>query len=557
MKKRRHELKIQLSKSSLETRAEDKQNGSTIDGNNKSNNFPDQNLKNDENDNVVTHKEHIHNDENDLNFNLSLAYQEQLTKQNSNNGIENETTSKANDQDYNNEKPSNDVEDNDKEQQSTNNEKKNDWYDWSTPASSLGSLLLKRKKIEEEEIKKKIENLTSSPSPSSSNMDNQDNDDNDDKTNGESSQRDEEDDNLMILFQDEINIDGLDFNGKDITEVQKEIDQTIKTLASEAEETIVSFIDLTKGRIDSSSGSKDERGKSSENEEDLSSEGLDEELVREVDESVNMLTSSQQNLMKDIEVLITPATKTNQVQQQQQQQTEVDPSIKLPLSGPGHTARIERDMKQLAVSIASTVEDAQQWQTYTEDGGGLLPLLECIRDGAKEIENGPWEKNLYYDEGMTSLVEKREEAFAAACAACKTLRDLCSISKPFASMITDSILRANSVWSDPVTHKDGQITLDGGLISNLVTLLRFSQQADNLTNPKSTKQKLRAFRNGGVQRLGNRRQKRGQSSKYNLQQKIFIFHYHKSQISSLHESRCKEEMWFIRYTTPTGDVFYK
>ena len=142
-----------------------------------------------------------------------------------------------------------------------------------------------------------------------------------------------------------------------------------------------------------------------------------------------------------------------------------------------------------------------------EDGGGVLPLLECIRDGAKEIEKGPWEKDVR-DEGMVGLVEKREEAFAAACTACKTLRDLCAISKPFASIITDSILRTDAAWSTPVQNKDEQTNFEGGIISNLITLLRFSQEADLLYNRRSRQQKIRALRNKGVQRLGNRKQKR-------------------------------------------------
>ncbi len=520
----------------------DTENGNSIESINSSTTRSDSHYHHHENSMNDDDDDFNKNDDNEgesINFNLSLAYQEEQSSTQINDEDNKDTSqeSKRVESDNNNNDTNDDSnktgDDGNKKSEtkatSSSSSTSSSWADWSTPASSLGSLLLKRKRIEEEEIKKKIQDMSTVKSynindNNGNSDDNNDNGDNDafrtrKKTTDiqDSSNDKNENENPMGLFQDEM-IDGLvDFNGKNITEVQKEIDQTIKSFASEAEETLVSFIDLTKGRMDGSGmnkrvGGEDDNGKRKER--NLSLQGLDAELVREVDESVTILSASRQNIMKEIEVLPSKSVRIQlQEQQQQQQQVESDTSkTQLPLSGPAHTARIERDMKQLAVSIASTVENAEQWKAFTEDGGGLLPLLECIRDGAREIENGSWGKgDVYYDdEGMIGLVEKREEAFAAACRACKTMRDLCTISKPFAAMITDSILRANVIWSEPVQHKDGKTTLDGGLISNLVTLLHFSQQSDNLYNAKSRRQKIRrAFRNrGGVQRLGNRRQKR-------------------------------------------------
>ena len=360
---------------------------------------------------------------------------------------------------------------NENDNHNSNNESStiSSWSDWSTSASSLGSFLLKRKKIEEEAMKKR----------------------------GGS---EDEGEGKMT--------EGGNYK---LPDVQKEFDQTMKTIASEAEGTFVSFIDLTKGTGGGKKDNKDEskkktrkrKGKRFNDIDDL--QGLDEDIVREVDESITLLSAPQELLKKDIEVLAMPIT----IEQPNVEILETDDSLisTLPLSDVAHTARIEKDMRHLAVSIASTIEDAEQWKTFMEDGGGVLPLLECIRDGAKEIEKGPWEKDVR-DEGMVGLVEKREEAFAAACTACKTLRDLCAISKPFASIITDSILRADVAWSTPVQNKDEQTNFEGGIISNLITLLRFSQEADLLYNRRSRQQKIRALRNKGVQRLGNRKQKR-------------------------------------------------
>ena len=99
----------------------------------------------------------------------------------------------------------------------------------------------------------------------------------------------------------------------------------------------------------------------------------------------------------------------------------------MPLSDPHHTDRIERDIRMLAVSIASTVDTAEQWRTFCNDGGGILPLLKCIREAAKEIEEGSIVDP--DDENYETMLAMTEETLATACSACKTLRDLCAISK--------------------------------------------------------------------------------------------------------------------------------
>ncbi len=407
----------------------------------------------------------IINNINDFNESLTSHHDRDDRSKNKNSSINNEThsstTSNINNGDHN------------KKKQDKAYDPLSSWTDWST-STSLGSFLLKRKKIEEEEMKK-IQDLTM--------IDDYDND------------------NDMIYTTKD--------NKNTIPTVPMDIDQTLKSLASEAEGTFVSFIDLTTGKKDKENVKKKKKAK------DDAIKGLDKELIREVEESVTILSATQQNLMRDIDVLpfsVIP------LQQQKQQQRSTSSSFAfneatltmLPLSDEAHTARIEKDIKHLSVSIASTIDDAEQWKRFTEDGGGLLPLLECIRDGATEIDRGAWENSDFYEEGMIGLVEKRDEAFATACKACKTLRDLCAISKPFAAIITDSILRADAVWSTPMKKENGDVALQDGLISNLITLLRFSLQADNLYNRRSRRQKIRALRNRGVQRMGSRKQKRGE-----------------------------------------------
>jgi len=346
------------------------------------------------------------------------------------------------------------------------------WTEWSAP-TSLGSFLLKRKKMEEDEIKK-IQDKTGDVDGIGKVLNKQDKLYNIDINNDESSIDVTKDENKQDIS-----------NRDDVADVQNELDETLQNLANDAEDTIVSFIDLTTFKKKKSVEVKDPM------------EGLDQDLVREVDESISIISASRETLMKDIQILSYPESSLSA-----QNQTIEQDSLQLPLSDKAHINRIGLDMRHLAVSIASTIEDSEQWKIFSEDGGGLLPLLECIRDGANEIEKGISEKDIENDVAMISLVEKRDEAFAAACRACRTLRDVCAISKPFASIVTDSILRTNAAWSISVKQKNGQTTLDGGLVSNLETILRFSQE-DHFYKSGS-----RTLRNRGVQRIGNRKQKR-------------------------------------------------
>lgn len=111
----------------------------------------------------------------------------------------------------------------------------------------------------------------------------------------------------------------------------------------------------------------------------------------------------------------------------------------------------------------------------------MLPLLECIRDGARAVEQ---RKNPdFLDdgdvEGTNSLVEQHEASFAAACTACRALRDLSALSKDFAAVVTDDILKVNEQWSTCVVEGNGYDCSSGGLISDLLILLKHANEAES------------------------------------------------------------------------------
>jgi len=165
-------------------------------------------------------------------------------------------------------------------------------------------------------------------------------------------------------------------------------------------------------------------------------------------------------------------------------------SASLPLSHPDHyTDRIGRDMRHLAVSVASSIDTPDQWKTFCDEGGGLLPLLHCIRNGARRVvDGGPEAYTLRNGSGgIVDLGEQYEEEFDAACAACRSLRDLCAISKEFSAYVTDGILRADAAWSMSVPNgeigndsEDDNECSSGGLISDLVALLRHANEAEKV-----------------------------------------------------------------------------
>jgi Patatin len=250
---------------------------------------------------------------------------------------------------------------------------------------------------------------------------------------------------------------------------------------------------------------------------------MDPELIRELDASVSILTGSgseigRREILKDIEMLrdVTSTSSSSSMRQRRGGEVQdVDNEVTnlLPLSDPRHTARIEIDMRRLAVNIASNIESIDQWKSFCEDGGGILPLLECIRDGAREVRQGQLltQGNDYDSQGMLGLVEQREAAFEAACKACKALRDLCVISKPFSAVITDSILRADVMWAigvDVESKTEKKQLFKGGILFDLAFLIKYSMDSDKLYNPRSERDGMPSLRSNGINIISNRKQRK-------------------------------------------------
>ena len=237
------------------------------------------------------------------------------------------------------------------------------------------------------------------------------------------------------------------------------------------------------------------------------------EVEAELDESVTLLPGIQMgSALKDMEVLpVSSSSLSAYGLTNAEPDSNLNISSSLPLGDPEHTERIERDMQLLAVSVASTIDTTEQYKLFVENGGGLKPLLQTIRDGAREIRQGELESN-FYTETVLGTVELQEEALVSACTACRTLRDLCAISKPFAVVMTDGILQADASWSEPVMNKKKKkIFTSGGILSDFLTLLRHTRDFDRIYNRQRKRERLKKLRNGGFPLRRYRRQSRGKS----------------------------------------------
>jgi hypothetical protein len=157
---------------------------------------------------------------------------------------------------------------------------------------------------------------------------------------------------------------------------------------------------------------------------------------------------------------------------------EAEISVGLPLSEPEHTERIEIDMRHLAVTIGSSIDSAAQWKLFCDNGGSILPMLQCIMDAASTIEEVAIQDSTNYNAIIIS--EQHDLILTAASSACKTLRDLCTISKALSVVITDEILRYDAAWSKIEWNRErGDETCRfGGIISAMLILLRNSFETD-------------------------------------------------------------------------------
>jgi len=208
---------------------------------------------------------------------------------------------------------------------------------------------------------------------------------------------------------------------------------------------------------------------------------MDLETARELDDAVTK--GSKENLLDGIKVLPTsslystltkkkklaskaPSASRTRLFRRIKKEVEFDVEIlNMPLSMPEHyDERIGRDMRHLAVSISSNVNEVWQWRLFCQEKGGIVPLLKCVQEGAKFIR-----QHINDDrdsEFAEFAADQHEETFMAACTACRALRDLCAISPELSAVITDSILRANDLWGDQ------------GPMSDFVTLLHHANEVE-------------------------------------------------------------------------------
>ncbi|CAJ1946323.1 unnamed protein product [Cylindrotheca closterium] len=190
------------------------------------------------------------------------------------------------------------------------------------------------------------------------------------------------------------------------------------------------------------------------------------EMAKELDDAVKIRLTP--TVGKDVEILNLPPMYKILMQEDDDQVVDnVDNMMAKkntttfvdlpPLSKPEHYQdRIGRDIRQVAVSIATSVSSVEDWVKVCREmqpHGGLAILVDCIVEGASMVRSRT--------RGVDPQVE--EEAFAAASTACRALRDLCALDSELASVITDGLLRANAGLI-----KEGS----SSLLQDLVTLLR-------------------------------------------------------------------------------------
>lgn len=189
---------------------------------------------------------------------------------------------------------------------------------------------------------------------------------------------------------------------------------------------------------------------------------MDLETARELDDAVIPLTDSREMITQDLTVLPLNSLYASLVAAADNVTTDT-----LPLSRPEHYLdRIDRDRRHLAVSIAASTEEVAQWRLFCQEHGGIFPILETVREGARAIRGGgETDATSQTTEAWSVPVldHYEEETFHAACSACRAIRDLCAISPEQAAVVTDSILRANAAW-------------DGGLMDDFRTILQYASE---------------------------------------------------------------------------------
>eukprot|EP00549_Striatella_unipunctata_P010836 CAMPEP_0118721076 /NCGR_PEP_ID=MMETSP0800-20121206/30511_1 /TAXON_ID=210618 ORGANISM="Striatella unipunctata, Strain CCMP2910" /NCGR_SAMPLE_ID=MMETSP0800 /ASSEMBLY_ACC=CAM_ASM_000638 /LENGTH=705 /DNA_ID=CAMNT_0006628879 /DNA_START=154 /DNA_END=2271 /DNA_ORIENTATION=- len=133
--------------------------------------------------------------------------------------------------------------------------------------------------------------------------------------------------------------------------------------------------------------------------------------------------------------------------------------------------KLEKDLRHLAVSVTNNIDEKSQWTKFCQDSGGLMPLMECIKEGARTAIGTLG--SAMEQEGFM-LTEQEEARILAASIACRGLRDLCNLSQDLAVVITDGILQVDNKWKE-----ENQT----GVLGHLCDLLMFAKQCQKWHAP--------------------------------------------------------------------------
>lgn len=192
---------------------------------------------------------------------------------------------------------------------------------------------------------------------------------------------------------------------------------------------------------------------------------LDWETAKELDGSVKLFDGTEL-MQQPIQVL--PVSSLYRSKEPVGATAAHSPTSLLNVTEDPFAGRLSRDIRFLALNILASTETVEQWKSLARETEGLFPVLEIIRQGAAAIRKASPEETVDSATTSTYTFESTEQAYRAACSACRVVRDLSALSPDLAAVITDSILRANAAW-------------EGGLMRDFSDIL---QHANEYTDNK-------------------------------------------------------------------------
>ena len=248
---------------------------------------------------------------------------------------------------------------------------------------------------------------------------------------------------------------------------------------------------------------------------------MDLETAQELDQAVTH--KARQELLDDLVDVLDLPHQYQPTSEEEAQQYLRD----MPLSRPEHHRdRIGREIRLVATSVASSVEDEWQWRLFCEQEGGVETLLRCIRDGARFLErqvqtNNNWQTD---EAAFANLVGQYQQFYGAACSACRALRDLAALSPEMAAVMTDELLRANHATQGRLLDDIASLLVaaenDQHLLQQMTTLLRQQQQQQQQPNKNKRLGLSQQQQRPLVRIQGGRQTRRGKNTR---RESVFLF----------------------------------